>query len=365
MKPFSVMVRSKIPSTAQKTVPKTVLMRLPAWDRDRKSPPFECIEGVEVERIFLFSSHGCGNTQLFFCALLYLRMLWHCLRTSFEAVHCHDLDTLPLAFLLGKLKRKPIAYDAHQSFPDMIEGSVNTLIRRALVNLENFLIGRTDLLITLGEKLRQFFAYRGARHSVVVGNWKRIEEFSRTEQENLTTPSRLRIAPETLVVVCITQLLKDRKVEELFDAVAACPDFYVIVAGRGVLEGMVRDAGFDPENPNARFSTPNKLYEALGVGRPLITRDFGEIADVVRAADRGIVLPRYDATEIRAALIALQNPDLRRRFAESARRFGSSFIIWTKGEEILFTEYSAMLGWPAVTGESAAARTMSAHAGAR
>ena len=40
--------------------------------------------------------------------------------------------------------------------------------------------------------------------------------------------------------------------------------------------------GFDPENPNARFSAPNKLYEALAAGRPLITGDFGEIADVVQ-----------------------------------------------------------------------------------
>ena len=57
--------------------------------------------------------------------------------------------------------------------------------------------------------------------------------------------------------------------------------------------------------------------------------------------------------------------DLRRKYAESARRFGSSFMNWTKGEKILFTEYSAMLGWPAANGESAVARTMSARAGAR
>jgi len=415
------MTRTKSPLTTQKTVSKTVLMlltnaydpdprvrqealslirmgyrvRLLAWDRDRKSPPRECMEGVEVERVFLSSSHGRGSTQIFFYALLYVRMLWRCLRTPFDAVHCHDLDTLPLGFLVGRLKRKPVVYDAHESFPDMIEGSVHPSIRRALVKLENFLIRRTDLLITVGEKLRQFFAQRGARHSVVVGNWKRLEEFSRTEQENLTTRSGLRIPPEALVVVCITQLLKDRKIEELFAAVAEFPGVYVIVAGRGVLEGMVRDAaqanprilfvglisgkqisdytcagdvvyyGFDPENPNARFSAPNKLYEALAAGRPLITGDFGEIADVVRAADCGIVLSRYDATEIRAALIALQNPDRRRKYAESARRFGSSFMNWTKGEEILFTEYSVMLGWPAVTGESAVARTMSVRAGAR
>jgi glycosyltransferase involved in cell wall biosynthesis len=411
------MIRTKTPSTAQKTILMLLTnaydpdprvrqealslirmgyrVRLLAWDRDRKSPPSECMEGVEVERVFLSSSHGRGSTQIFFYTLLYLRMLWRCLRTPFDAVHCHDLDTLPLGFLVGKLKGKPVVYDAHESFPDMLDGSVLQAIRRALVKLEDFLIRRTDLLITVGEKLRQFFAQRGARRSVVVGNWKRLEEFSRTEMENLATRKGLGIPPQALVVVCITQLLKDRKIEELFDAAAECPNVYVIVAGRGVLEGMVRHAaqanprilfaglisgkqiadytcagdvvyyGFDPQNPNARFSAPNKLYEALAAGRPLITGDFGEIAEVVRTAECGIVLHRYDATEIRAALIAMEDPEVRRNYTENAQRFGSSFMNWTKGEEVLFTEYSALLGWPAVTGEPAVARTITARAGAR
>ena len=62
--------------------------------------------------------------QVFFYAWLYVKMLWRGWRTQSDVIHCHDLDTLPLGFVLGKLKRKPIVYDAHESFPDMLEGSV-------------------------------------------------------------------------------------------------------------------------------------------------------------------------------------------------------------------------------------------------
>jgi len=92
-------------------------VRLLAWDRDLKAAAKECMEGVEVERVYLSSSHGRGTAQIFCYAWLYLKMLWRGLRTSFDVVHCHDLDTLPLGFVLGKLKRKPIVYDAHESFP--------------------------------------------------------------------------------------------------------------------------------------------------------------------------------------------------------------------------------------------------------
>src|ERR1039457_3608039 len=159
-------------------------VRLLAWDRDLKSPRFEWMESVEVERVFLPSEHRRGNTQLFFYAWLYLKMLWRGWRSSFDVLHCHDLDTLPLGFVLGKLKGKPIVYDAHESFPDMLEGSVHPAVQRALVWLEAFLIRRVTLLITVGEKLRQHFVERGARHSVVVGNWKRLEEDSRSDEQN-------------------------------------------------------------------------------------------------------------------------------------------------------------------------------------
>jgi glycosyltransferase involved in cell wall biosynthesis len=274
---------------------------------------------------------------------------------------------------LGKLKRKPIVYDAHENFPDMLQGSVPRALQRGLVRLENFLIRRIDLLITVGEKLRRHFAERGARRSVVVGNWKRLEDFSRTERQNREVRRRLNIPDGAMAVVCITQLLKDRKIEELLQAVAECPNVYAIVGGKGVLEEFVVQAaataprirfagfvsgeqiadytcaadvvyyGFDPDNPNARFSAPNKLYEALAAGRPLITGDFGEIADVVRQAECGIVLPKYGAREIGRALAALEDVNLRESMAANAKRFGRATMNWAKGEETLRQEYRAML----------------------
>jgi len=355
-------------------------VHLLAWDRDLKAASREVMEGVEVERVFLRSSHGRGATQAFFYVALYLKMLWRGLRTRFDIVHCHDLDTLPLGFVLGRLKRKPVIYDAHESFPDMLEGSVPRLVKRGLTYLENFLIRRTDLLITVGEKLRRHFAERGARRTVVVGNWKRPADFARTHEQNLRTRRALGIPDKALVVIAITQLLKDRKLEELLQAVDESPNVYAILGGRGILEEFVAERaarnprikftgfvsgqqigdytcagdavyyGFDPENPNARFSAPNKLFEALAAGRPIITGDFGEIAAVVREASCGIILEEYSPESIKQALAALEDRNLRTSMAENAERFGRTAMNWARGEEILYCEYSALLQdgleWP-------------------
>jgi len=356
-------------------------VRLLAWDRDLRAAKTEFMEGVAVERVFLPSLHGRGTTQLFFYAWLYLKMLWRGFQIPFDVIHCHDLDTLPLGFVLGKLKGKKVVYDAHESFTDMLEGNVHAAVRHGLLRLENFLIRRIDLLITVGERLRQYFADRGARHSVVVGNWKRLEDFKRTEQQNLETRRALDIPDGAMVVVCITQLFKDRKIEELLQALDTCPDVYLIIGGKGALEGMVQQwaaknprlryvgfvrgtniadytcaadvvyYGFDPENPNARFSAPNKLFEALAAGKPLVTGDFGEIAHVVRQVSCGFVLPEYSVEKIREALELLGDVNRRRIMAENAGRLGREEMNWTKGEEILYREYSALLPgtlrWPA------------------
>jgi glycosyltransferase involved in cell wall biosynthesis len=151
---------------------------------------------------------------------------------------------------------------------------------------------------------------------------------------------------------------------------------YAIVGGKGVLEEYVRNRaarnpriryvgfaataeipaytcasdvvyyGFDPQNPNARFSAPNKLFEALAAGRPLITGDFGEVADVVRQASCGIVLPEYSAKTVQDALVAMQDTRLRNTMALNAKRYGEVSMNWRKGEEVLHREYSALLPTP-------------------
>jgi glycosyltransferase involved in cell wall biosynthesis len=347
--------------------------RILAWDRDLKAPAEEWMEGIAVERIFVRSIHGRGATQVLFYVWVYVRFFWRGMRRKFDVLHCHDLDTLPIGFLLGKLKRKPVIYDAHESFVDMLGAGIPPIMRRGLTGLENFLLRRADLVITVGEKLRRHLASRGARHSVVVGNWKRLGEFARTEAESFALRGRLGIPDGGLVVVCITQLLGDRKLKELAGAVSVCADVWLILGGKGALEPAVREwaaanprlryvgflrgddiaaytcaadvvyYGFDPGNPNARFSAPNKLFEALAAGKPLITGDFGEIGDVVREAECGIVVPEYTQENVRNALELLRDQEVRDRLAANARRLGASAMNWEKGEEVLHREYTRLL----------------------
>ena len=203
------------------------------------------MEGVEVERVFLASTHGSGTTQLFFYAWLYLKMLWRGMRTSFDVVHCHDLDTLAAGFRAGQAEAASrLCTMPTRVFRTCSREACIRVVRAGLVHLENFLIRRIDLLITVGEKLRRHFAEQ--RRAPFGGGGqleaaRRIFRGPSSRTWRCAGGSAFRTA--RWLVVCITQLLKDRKIEELLAAVEDCPDVYVIVGGKGVLEDLVRAGG--------------------------------------------------------------------------------------------------------------------------
>lgn len=95
-----------------------------AWDRERLRPANEAIDGIEVRRVFVASSHGRGWTQMFVMPLVFLRMIRKALSVNFDIVHCHDFDTLPAGLLLGWIRRKPVVYDSHEDYAGMLHGSI-------------------------------------------------------------------------------------------------------------------------------------------------------------------------------------------------------------------------------------------------
>ena len=81
------------------------------WDRECKSPLFEKIDGILVERIPLPSEMAKGpmniHKHLLFNLLL-IKRLWN---RPVDIIHCFNLDTVPAGLLVAKLRRKKVTLD--------------------------------------------------------------------------------------------------------------------------------------------------------------------------------------------------------------------------------------------------------------
>lgn len=344
-----------------------------AWDRERLRPEKENIDGIEIQRVYVKSSHGRGWTQMLFMPLVFFRMAGRALRVGFNVVHCHDFDMLPLGLLLGWVRRKPVVYDSHEDYAGMLHGSIPVWLERLIRWVETRLIRRIDLLVTVGETLRRQFETRGCRNSRVVGNWKSIKTFRLPCEVRGQVRAELGIPLDAPMILYISNLGRERHVEELLEAVAQRPAVYLVVGGSGpaaaavasyaqkysniLYLGYVRQSdvprytsagdviyyGFDLNNPNARYSAPNKLFEALAAGRPLLTANFGEIGATVSAKNCGIILKDYSVPEILRGLDACTDPRLLLELKTAAASAGQSEYSWEHAEQVLLESYRELL----------------------
>ena len=79
-----------------------------------------------------------------------------------------------------------------------------------------------------------------------------------------------------------------------------------------------------PLKPLAVFKSalPSKMYESMAVGQPIVASMWGQAADLVRAADCGIVSQPGDATALRDAVESLAaHPEAARRMGGRGREY--------------------------------------------
>ncbi len=342
------------------------------WDREYKASADEMLDGIRIERIYVRSTHGRGSAQAFFLVLFWGKAYFRAVRKKFNVVHCHDFDTLPLGYLLARQKKSKLVYDAHESYVDMLT-NVPGWLKKAIYKTEGFLLKRIDLLITVGEILREDFGRRGVQHSCVVGNWKDPNEFIFPQEVLEKERQRLHILNGQVVISFIANLGKERQVEELVEAVKDMPKITLIVGGKGPSGEVVEDAakrhsniiylgyvhpskvplytaisdiifyGFDPANPNSKYSAPNKLFEALAAGKAVLSGDFGEIGRIVNDAKCGVIIKGFTKDEIRKSLSNLR-PEILNRFKENSKRNALENYNWQNAHIVLLDQYSGLWG---------------------
>lgn len=298
------------------------------------------------------------------------------LRLCPDVVHCHDVPPLLAAWLLARWHRAAFIYDARESVPDLYTG----LKGRATTWLESALLPRADTVITVGERLKQALLRRGAKQVIVIGNWKRLEDYAPDADQLQAARARLGLSDRQLTVVYLGTLDPTREIRPLLQAVAATPEVHLLIAGRGMLEAEVKDAAAHcprihwlqwvshadmplytllgdalyyclrpPQDyqdglsgGNNYYSAPNKLFEAFAAGKPIIAvRGIGEIGDILEQIPAGILLDAVTPETLKTAFQRLQDPQLVNQMRQQAL-YGRQLYNWSLAEERLLALYSQL-----------------------
>jgi glycosyltransferase involved in cell wall biosynthesis len=301
--------------------------------------------------------------------ILWLNLaLWRAARHTHAAiVHANDLDTLPAAVLLKRAARARLVYDAHELYPDMIQ-AVTALYSGLWRLIEHHLIRSVDAVLTVNNALARELQrrHRLTRTPTIVMNCPPF----------LQLPGR-RIPDPELLIIYQGSLNRERGLEDLVRAAPALdPRAILCFRGPGPLRdtlialsaelGMaarirfldpvppdrqVRDLGqftvgilpYLPTTLNTYLGTPNKLFEYMMAGVPIVAGDLFEVRDIVLSQGVGVVYPAANLDDlIRAVNRLLASPADLARFSEAGMRAAAGQYNWEVQAGKLLDSYAAL-----------------------
>ena len=339
-----------------------------AWDRQREYTQKEEVDGIHLQRMY-----NTPLMELLPYDILRLHCWWKNASSSlstllplssYDAIHCHNLDTLPIGISLKKKLHLPLVYDAHEIWGYMVARDLPRWWASYYLWKEQTLLPHVDRMITVNEPLRDYFSQLTELPISIVMNCKPLIQ-------SVYTPPKNKV----FTLLYIGTLGKSRFLHELVDIVRDLPDIACLIGGIGSKQDYVStlekkcaatpNATFigkvpmdqvlprtqqadavicmtDPQDPNNRRALANKQFEAMVCGRPIICTANTYPGKLTKQEDVGLVA-QYTEKDLRKAIITLkEDRALQKRLGQNALNAALREYNWGKQEEKLLWLYSTL-----------------------
>jgi len=311
----------------------------------------EAGEGLEIKRLkpALRTRKGLWNLPGL-CVWQWNAFFWMIRnRKTYTALHACDLAAVIPALWAGRILSVKVVYDIFDLYADTLNRTPGWMVR-LVRQVELSLIGAADALILADDS--RIDQIRGSKP-------KRVTIINNTPEEYIPTASTgLKPEQSKLHIVYVGTLEWRRGLREWMEVVRRHADWSLLLTGRGRDEGEIRalakgianivvtgpviyewalaleaagdviPATFDPGVPNHRYASPNKLYEAMMLGKPIVCAAQTGMDEIVHSAECGIVISYGKTEELERALIQLADAALRDRLGRNGQRCYREKFAW-------------------------------------
>ena len=296
-----------------------------------------------------------------------LRLLAAALSVRADVYHAHDLDALLVGALAAGALGTRLVYDAHELWLESSRYKMSTppLDRLRYRLTERLLLPRADAVIAVtpsrGRAMKRMYPDDIRRMAIVENSTPRLETLP--VPRNLR--DRLGIPRGAFVALYQGIICPGRGLEELLAAARTLRGrgIYVVVVGhdawQGTLQRLAAEMGVDdivrfhPPVPseelasitvaadaglilfrnvclNNYYSLPNKLYEYMMAGIPIVASDFPDMREVIEKNGCGLLVDPDSPEDIADGIIGLAEMETgeRREMGGNGRRAALSDYHW-------------------------------------
>lgn len=269
-------------------------------------------------------------------------------RGEYELIHACDLDTVLPGLICKRLFKKKLVYDIFDFYADMLRATPSPLLQ-LIRRLDLWVIGQADAVILADDSRTEQIAGSHPKKLKVIYNSPEDQEVIPCQED----------ASGSFHLAYIGLLQRERGLFELMHVLSRHPEWRLDLAGfgseAGQLEQMAAEmphvrfhgrvmyekalqlsaradvlvATYDPSIPNHRYSSPNKVFEAMLLGKPIIVARHTNMDRIIAEAGCGIAIPYGDAHMLEETLVQLEkNPEKRRILGQNARQAYEDQYAW-------------------------------------
>lgn len=280
---------------------------------------------IPIFRTGIRSEYGDGLKNLLPLIRFQFRLCYFLIknRKSFDAIHAYDFDTGFLSLFFAKLMKKKLVYDIADFYCDShnFSGIAYSLLRK----LEILVINHSDGTIICNEARINQISGSKAKNLTIIHN-----------SPNLQNEHLLGNLPSNhsgkLKIVYIGILAENRLIEEILEVVSSSKDIELHIGGFGSLDRKIKEeslknnnifyygkvpyndvlkienssdvvlAIYDPKIRNHSYAAPNKFYEGLALGKPVIMCKNTGMSDVIDKMHFGVLMEDFSKKSFRKAI---------------------------------------------------------------
>jgi glycosyltransferase involved in cell wall biosynthesis len=302
------------------------------------------------------------------------RFLQRTLQVKADIYHFHDPDLLVMAPLLRLLSGKPVIYDCHEPYrqvmlereyiPARLRHAIGLFVEKAeklLARLVSAVVVANPpqarhffgaLLVANYPQLGEHFdldaqpAYHSARivHLGVMSMARGLPELVEAVASMTPSPAKLVLMgkyADAETEQAVQSLIKSHNLAGIIDDRGVTPYLQAIQTLGSAAVGVVPYRA----TPALVETVPTKLFEYMACGLPVVVSDLPLTTPVLQAADCGLVVPPGDVAALAKALsFLLENPDEARRLGQNGRAAVLSTYNWEREAEKLVRLYHQLLG---------------------
>lgn len=318
------------------------------------------IKNIEIQLPFEYGKSKSVTNPLKY---MYLVMKWlYANRQIYDTVHAFDLDTGLPSWLARKLLHKKMIYHIADFYADSRIGIPNR-IRNVFKRLEFKVIKDAELTIVCTEDRKRQIAGSKPKNLIVVHNTPLYLPKDTNQSKKFNTDNK-----DPLKLSYVGGLTQVRFIEEILEVVSKDQSLYLDIAGYGPLSHTVKDyddkyaninyhgqldyeqslevnaksdvmfAIYDPKLPNHKYSAPNKVYEAMAFGKPIIVAKSTGVDELVLKEKMGVVT-EYNVESFTEVIKEFKdNPELVKQLSENSINAYSTYS-WEKMKALLNNAY--------------------------